>query len=106
MNSKDQARIVQDELLREYVKQFKSEERPYADSLMSQFKGNNQASQFKRGDKVTPLDLAILFHDTYESLAPQFGYETRLDTRQFDEHTSNGKLMIAVCGVILEKLSK
>lgn len=36
------------------------------------------------------------FHDTYERLAPQFGYETRLDTRQFDPESPNGKLMIAV----------
>lgn len=44
--------------------------------------------------------LARLFHDTYEKLAPTFGYETREDTKQFDPTSPNGKLMIAVAGVI------
>jgi uncharacterized protein YjiS (DUF1127 family) len=42
--------------------------------------------------------LARKFHDTYERLAPNFGYETRDDTKAFDPTTPNGKLMIAVCG--------
>lgn len=46
--------------------------------------------------------LAIKFHDTYERLAPQFGYETRPDTKAFDPESPNGKLMIAVCGEILD----
>lgn len=41
--------------------------------------------------------LAERFHETYERLAPSFGYETRPETRQFDPTTPNGKLMIAVC---------
>lgn len=40
---------------------------------------------------------ARLFHDTYERLAPSFGYETRADTKAFDPNSANGKLMIAVC---------
>lgn len=44
--------------------------------------------------------LARAFHDTYERLAPQFGYETREDTREFDPKSKNGRLMIAVCGEI------
>jgi hypothetical protein len=44
--------------------------------------------------------VARLFHDTYERLAPSFGYETRADTKQFDPTTPNGKLMIAVCGEV------
>lgn len=47
-------------------------------------------------------DLAILFHDTYERLAPSFGYETREDTRKFDENSPNGKLMMAVCEEVLK----
>lgn len=43
------------------------------------------------------LDLAKQFHEAYERLAPQFGYETREATRQFDAGSTNGKLMIAVC---------
>lgn len=44
--------------------------------------------------------LARIFHDNYESLAPEFGYETREETRQFDPESKNGKLMIAVAGKI------
>lgn len=50
---------------------------------------------------MTPHDLARDFHDTYEALAPFYGYETRPETREFDPETPNGKLMIAVCAVIL-----
>jgi hypothetical protein len=44
--------------------------------------------------------LARRFHDTYERLAPSFGYETRVETRQFDPTTPNGKLIIAVCAAL------
>ena len=44
-----------------------------------------------------PEIMARLFHDTYEKLAPQFGYETRVDTREFDKNSVNGALMVAVC---------
>lgn len=53
---------------------------------------------------MTALDLAILFHETYERLAPEFGYETRIETRAFDPSTPNGRLMVAVCGEIIERL--
>lgn len=43
------------------------------------------------------LALAVLFHDTYERLAPKYGYETRQDTKRFDPVTPNGQLMVAVC---------
>lgn len=46
------------------------------------------------------LRLARLFHDTYERLAPSFGYTTREDTREFNPETPNGRLMIAVCAEI------
>lgn len=49
------------------------------------------------------LDLAIRFHETYERLAPEYGYETRLDTRAFDPASKNGKLMVAVCAEIIEQ---
>lgn len=48
------------------------------------------------------VELAILFHNTYEKLAPSFGYETREDTKSFDITTPNGKLMIAVCKEIIK----
>jgi len=47
-----------------------------------------------------PVAMARKFHETYERLAPKFGYETRKDTREFDENSANGRLMIAVCGEI------
>lgn len=45
--------------------------------------------------------VAELFHDTYETLAPSYGYETREDTKQFDPESKNGKLMVAVCKFVL-----
>lgn len=48
--------------------------------------------------------LARLFHDTYERLAPAFGYETRQDTKVFDETSANGRLMTAVAGEVLRDL--
>ena len=42
------------------------------------------------------VELARKFHETYERLAPQYGYETRRDTREFDPSSPNGRLMCAV----------
>ncbi len=47
-----------------------------------------------------PLALAVLFHVTYEKLAPLAGYETRTETKIFDPESANGKLMIATCAEI------
>lgn len=53
------------------------------------------------------IQIARKFHKVYEKLAPEFGYTTRPETREFDENSSNGKLMIAVCKeVVLEELDK
>jgi hypothetical protein len=52
---------------------------------------------------MNPLQLAGIFHGTYERLAPQFGYETRPDTREFRPASPNGQLMIAVCQELLDK---
>lgn len=48
------------------------------------------------------LELATRFHDIYERLAPQFGYETRQDTKHFDPTSPNGQLMQAVAAEILK----
>lgn len=45
-------------------------------------------------------DLARRFHNVYENCAPRFGYETKDETKEFDPTSSNGKLMIHVCGVV------
>ena len=50
---------------------------------------------------IKALELARLFHEAYEELAPLFGYETRVDTRLFDQTSQNGKLMVATCARIL-----
>lgn len=54
---------------------------------------------------MTALELARFFHDTYERLAPDFGYETRQDTREFSPSSKNGQLMVAVCAEVLTKLN-
>lgn len=41
------------------------------------------------------LDLTIKFHNTYETLANDFNYKTREDTKDFNIHSNNGKLMFA-----------
>jgi len=45
--------------------------------------------------------VAFLFHNTYEGLAPKFGYETRKDTKAFDTKSQNGQLMIATCKAVV-----
>jgi hypothetical protein len=51
------------------------------------------------------LDLARFFHDTYERLAPEYGYETRTETREFRSGTANGRLMQAVCAEVLRHMA-
>lgn len=56
-------------------------------------------------ESETPAEkLARMFHDTYERLAPSFGYETRKETREFSPDTPNGKLMVAVCEEVLQDM--
>jgi hypothetical protein len=56
----------------------------------------------ERNEDGDSVSLARKFHKAYERLAPQFGYETREETREFDPESPNGKLMIAVCSEILD----
>jgi len=86
-------------------------DRDYAD--MRRFQGLYiAADQELRALKAEPapelpmdaLELAILFHHTYERLAPNVGYDTRVETRIFDPESPNGKLMVAVCAEILPLL--
>ena len=48
--------------------------------------------------------IARLFHNTYEELAPQFGYETREDTKEFDPESKNGKLMLEVWERVVKEI--
>lgn len=54
---------------------------------------------------MTPEELAKKFHETYERLAPEYGYETRKDSAvPWDNVPERNKnLMIAVCTEILKK---
>lgn len=60
------------------------------------------SSQAAGTSPTTAEALAVQFHEIYETLAPEFGYETRENTREFDPDSNNGRLMIAVCEKILE----
>lgn len=55
------------------------------------------------GDELFML-ITELFHNTYERLAPDFGYETREDTKKFDPDSKNGKLMIATVTEVLKHM--
>lgn len=48
--------------------------------------------------------IARKFHEVYERLAPDYGYVTREETRDFDPESPNGQLMIAVCAEVLYEL--
>jgi hypothetical protein len=55
----------------------------------------------QESEEMSATELAVFVHDTYERLAPEFGYETRPDTRAFDTGSPNGRLMIAVCEEVI-----
>ena len=59
----------------------------------------------QRMNTSSPQDLAKLFHETYERMAPSFGYQTRPETRDFRPDTPNGQLMIAVAAEVLKHIS-
>jgi hypothetical protein len=70
--------------------------KPMSDTKPLHFKWDKPLMQ-----EWTPETLARFFHDTYENLAPSFGYETRKDTREFNPESQNGRLMVTVCGAVL-----
>jgi len=49
----------------------------------------------------TRMELAEKFHSLYEMYAPDYGYETREDTKVFNPKSPNGQLMLYVCEKIL-----
>jgi hypothetical protein len=56
--------------------------------------------------RPTPEELARAFHETYERLAPKFGYETRRESAVPWEEVpeANRKLMIAVCEELVDRV--
>jgi len=64
------------------------------------------------GRKERPMTeaekLAKRFHETYERLAPRFGYVTREDSAVSWENVpeQNKNLMIAVCSELINKIPK
>lgn len=50
------------------------------------------------------LALARKMHDDYERWAPDFGYATREDTRQFDPESPNGRLMLRVVSALIAEV--
>lgn len=66
-----------------------------------------RAWQAARASRSTaPQDLAQRFHETYERLAPNFGYKTRETSAKPWEQVpeQNKRLMIAVCAEILAEV--
>ena len=59
--------------------------------------------QLQEEDSIKDIEIAKLFHDTYEKLAPEYGYKTREDTKEFDPFSPNGRLMIEVCRLVGNK---
>lgn len=55
-------------------------------------------------EEFSPMALARFMHSEYERLAPNFGYETRKDTKDFDPTTPNGKLVTAVMAELIVHL--
>lgn len=49
-------------------------------------------------------EYTLKFHNTYERLAPNYGYETRKDTKEFNFNSNNGKLMYATVSEIISPL--
>jgi hypothetical protein len=56
--------------------------------------------------ELTAELLARTFHESYERLAPSFGYDTRDDSRQPWEQVpeQNRKLMVATAEAVIAKL--
>jgi len=72
--------------------------------LNQTMESNSKAIEGRSSAHCSASSLARKFHDTYERLAPQFGYETRIGTKTFDPASPNGKLMAAVCAEVVEPI--
>jgi hypothetical protein len=87
------------------------EDREFASSLgavRKLYAAKNKALSTGRASSEGTLsaeELAKMFHDIYEQLAPKFGYKTREESAvPWDQVPENNKqLMVAVCAMILGK---
>jgi len=57
---------------------------------------------------ITPHELARIFHETYERLAPEYSYKTRPEsaTGWGNVPANNRALMVATARVVLTELDK
>jgi hypothetical protein len=67
---------------------------------------NDTPSLFDAPDSLTAANLAQRFHELYEALAPNFGYETRRESAVPWEQVpeNNRRLMVAVADVLLDEM--
>lgn len=54
---------------------------------------------------ISDEQIARAFHEAYERLAPEYGYTTRPETREFKADSANGYLMVAVVQSVRALLS-
>ncbi len=69
-------------------------------------KNKHMTNKEELRDSIKDIETAKLFHDTYERLAPNYGYETREDTKEFDPLSDNGRLMIETCRLVVEQVRR
>ena len=50
------------------------------------------------------LEITKNFHDTYERLSKEYGYETREETKVFDINSNNGQLMYATVKEVISPI--
>lgn len=50
------------------------------------------------------LEITKRFHDTYENLSKEYGYETREDTKLFNVNSNNGMLMYATVNEVISPI--
>lgn len=92
------------ELLIAFAKKWNETRLPMSNAITTKDVDSFHSTLPNEGEKADEEaeKLAIWFHALYEKFAPNFGYETNLETRVFDKSSPNGKLMIAVCKEILQ----
>jgi|SRR5690606_9116531 len=86
------------------LEMLKFKKQDLVEMLRASLKKNKDYESSQLEPPVSGQQLAEQFHKLYEGLAPQFGYETKEETKTFNPESNNGKLMIAVSEQILKWL--